>query len=400
MPKGEDIPGDAAPRKGLSLRKRLLFSTVIAILTYGVAETVMTLAHRDSAATGKSNQSASHRGHSTTDSFYICENSGKTIRFDPIRGFRLSPVACRVARVSNGEVEFVASVRGNAQGFPDQHDWTIRKPPGVKRFLVFGDSFTAGGRFAVNWPNRVQERHTKLQLLNVSTDGGGLANWWSNLTRLIVPDGYEFDGVIFACFYGDTGRGFTIADHAFGDRPMFARVGFDPTQFPKTRIEALQRMAPLGGFFTTHIVGSEEFDRAIQEKCLDLGERRLWIANGVASLYGRAVAALPAARPEPLNESGAFAGPRLAMVDEIRKAIAGKPILVVRIPDRAELIAHAGAEPDAPAFAEALRARYLDGADAFSGLNEAQIRENWFSHDPHWNQRGSDRFAEWIAGKL
>jgi hypothetical protein len=400
VPEREKKSGEASLRRGVSLRKRLLFSTVTAILAYGVAEAVLTLAHRDSAAPGKHNRAAPHPGRNTTDSFYICEESGKTLRFDPIRGYRLYPVACRVARVTHGEVEYVASVRGNAQGFPDKHDWTIRKPPGVKRFLVFGDSFTAGGRFAVNWPDRVEEHHPKLQLLNVSTDGGGLANWWSNLTRLIVPDGYEFDGAIFACYYGDTRRGFTIADHASGDRPLFARLGFDPMQFPKTREEALQRMAPLGGFFTTYIVGSDVFDTAIEEKRLDLGERRFWIANGVASLYGRAVAALPAARPEPLDESGNFAGPRLAMVDDIRKAIAGKPIFVVRIPDRGELIEHASAEPEAAAFADALKARYLDGADAFSGLNEAQIREHWFNHDPHWNQQGSDRFAEWIAGKL
>jgi hypothetical protein len=397
VPKGENVNAEGSPRKGVSLRKRLLFSAVIAILAYGVAEAVLTLAHLDLAAPDKPNRPVPHRGRSTTDSFYICEDSGKTIQFDPIRGFRLLPVACRVARVTHGEVEFVASVRGNAQGFPDQHDWTIRKPPGVKRLLVFGDSYTAGERFAVNWPDRVEEHHPKLQLLNVSTDGGGLANWWSNLTRLIVPDGYEFDGAVFACFYGDTGRGFTIADHAFADEPMFARVGFDPIQFPKTREEALQRMAPLGAFFTTHIVGSEEFDRAIREKRLDLGYHRLWIASRVASLVKRA---LPAPRPVPPDEMGSFSGPRLTMIEDIRRALAGKPVVVVRIPDPDGLSAHSSAEPEAAAFADALRARFLDGADAFAGLNEAQIRANWFKYDPHWNQQGSDRFAEWIAEKL
>jgi hypothetical protein len=52
------------------------------------------------------------------------------------------------------------------------------------------------------------------------------------------------------------------------------------------------------------------------------------------------------------------------------------------------LIAHSSAKPEAAAFADALKARYLDGADAFSGLNEAQIRESWFKYDPHWNQQG------------
>jgi hypothetical protein len=75
-------------------------------------------------------------------------------------------------------------------------------PRFVRRVAVFGDSFSAGQQSAVNWPDRAEDitrdTGTRVQFLNFSMDGAGLANWWSVLTKLVDRDNYDLDAVVFA----------------------------------------------------------------------------------------------------------------------------------------------------------------------------------------------------------
>ena len=75
----------------------------------------------------------------------------------------------------------------------------------------------------------------KVELLNFAVAGGGLANWWSILTRLIAAQSYQLDGVIFCVYPGDLRRTFTLWEHRDSAHPWFGRTpGWDPATFPAT----------------------------------------------------------------------------------------------------------------------------------------------------------------------
>ena len=137
----------------------------------------------------------------------------------------------------------------------------IDSNPASLRLAVFGDSFTAGQFLKINWPDLAEDltRPTSqpLELLNFSVDGGGLANWWSVLTRMVQPQKYQLDGVVFAVFYGDLRRGFSITEYQGYTHPMFARVpSWNPQAFPLTPEQAQRYYEPA----EPTIVGRKEFD--------------------------------------------------------------------------------------------------------------------------------------------
>jgi len=385
---GRIVKMGTAGRKGrssvrkLSCRKKLAFSASILVLSLLIAEFGLTFAVSNSVSQGDT-------------TFYAWEDSGKTIRFDPVRGYWLGTTPSRFVRMAAGEVDCAGTIRGNAQGYPDAHDFTLRKPSGIRRrYLVLGDSFTAGWGLETNWPDRIEASRPELQLYNLSTDGGGLANWWSNLTRFAIAENYQFDGVIFAVFYGDTKRSFTIKDHRDTAEPHFARVGWKPETWPRMQAEADQFLKPLAGEYASHILSTEDFERALATRRLPVHKRQQpWI---MSQLMGLPASIQRFTLPSD-SADGKYDADQLALIDDIRRVRV--PIIVVRIPTRESLITgwHE-AEPEA--FAKLLGGKFLDGADALRGLNPTQIRGLFFKHDGHWNQDGSNRFAAWVQKQI
>lgn len=325
--------------------------------------------------------------------FWVFEDSGKTVHFDPISGFRYSRTASRVARINPGRgVEYVASFRGNNQGFADRDDFTPAGGPAQHpRIAVLGDSFTAAEHLGVNWPDRV-ERQMDVALLNFSVAGGGLANWWSIVTRLLDAQNYRIDGLLFAVFEGDLQRTFTFSDHRDSRYHQFARTpSWQPGEWPASLAEARALMQPLRGF----IVSPERFEQAL---------RGAW--HPELPRPWRPYAALQLLRwLEPARADDADSGfvpGQLALIDGIAAYAARRslPIMVVTVPSREALLANRPAPEDARAFAARLGARFVDGAQAFAGLDERSIRELWLPVDGHWAQGGSDRFAAFMQTVL
>jgi hypothetical protein len=365
----------------LYLIKRFSISLVTLIACYAAAELACTFGAKP------------HPSTLGSDSFFIWEESGRTVQFDPIRGYRLTKIPSRVARVTHGTIEFVGTVKGNAQGFPDADDWTFKKSPDVKRYLVFGDSFSAGTNLDINWPDRVERANPHLQLLNVSTDGAGLANWHSNLTRLMMD--YDFDAVIFAVYPGDLRRSFTASEHRNADRPLFGRFGWEPSAFPRSLAEAMRGLRPLDGPYASRIVSTEKFNAALEAKRFGgAAPSRPWIASRIYELASRPVPQ----RPVIGDEEAASA--RLAMIRDMRVAINGKPVVVVHLPTREEAVSHSHLTGEARDFAAQLGAKFWDGGEALDGLLATEIRQSFLPYDGHWNKIGSDRFADWVEKRL
>ncbi|HXT97995.1 MAG TPA: hypothetical protein VN853_16970 [Polyangia bacterium] len=330
-------------------------------------------------------------------SLIVYENAGQTLRFDPIRGIRLGSTPSRYARITNGTLEYIGHARGNNEGFPDRDDMHPRRSnPASRRLAVFGDSFTAGQFLQIDWPDRAEDltRQTPqpLELLNFGVDGGGLANWWSVLTRIVQPQGYQLDGVVFAVFSGDLRRGFSITEYQGYTHPMFARVpSWNPRTFPLTPEQAQTYYDP----WEATIVGQKEFEAFLAGT---------WRPSPpvpfVASLLWQKVLH-PAFRRTELSLRGVVdvESERRARIEEIRQALAflNVPALVVYIPTKNMLIEGAPLESDTRDFAKWIGAECVNGGLAFAGRTAAQIRADWLPYDGHWGQGGSDRFASFMV---
>ncbi len=375
--------------RSLSLKKRLLFASLTLVFFYVLAETIATatawLSWWDT-------------------SFWLFEDSGRTWQFDAVRGYRLTSTPSRFLRCTDGRFEYVGVGRGNAQGFADRDDFTIKRTrPGTRRIAVFGDSFTAEEHLGQSWPDRAEDlahdRGEPVELLNFAISGAGLANWWSVLTRLVAAEDYELDGVVFAVFGGDLRRKFTVWDHRLADHPYFGRApSWDPATYPKTLDEARPFLVPHPGY----ILGREAFERALQGHWPREVPRplrpflltRVWHAFRTRPDEGQ---------PEGLDDRDPA---RDRLIADIARVLAERKLaaLVVHIPDRASLLdpAHAPAWPrqESEDFARAISAAFLNGGEAFAGLWPSEIRAQFLPRDGHWNQAGSDRFAAFLLRAL
>lgn len=333
-------------------------------------------------------------------SLWIYETSGKTRVFDPIRGYRLTPTPSRFARITYGVTEYDSTFSGNNEGFADRDDFYAgRRDPKKIRLAVFGDSFTAAEFLETNWPDAVENLSAAieepLELLNFSLSGVGLANWWSVLTRLIEPDGYELDGLLFAVFGDDLERGFTISDHRGYRRTMIARMeSWNADDWPRSLQEARTYLRSNRGY----ILSEQQYSDVLEGRWRpDLPRPwRLYVSRRFLSLYRRT------ARGEDTPSSflgNSFSDGQLRMIGDLARYAKERslPILVVHVPSRESLLQGAGVPRPTRRFAELLGATLVDGGMAFDGLSETEIRAHWLPYDGHWAQSGSDRWARFIV---
>lgn len=390
--------------KRLSLKKRLLYLLLTLALLYVAAEAVVSVGGY----------------YWWWDTWFVLyEDVGEDGQcpFDPVRGYSLSPKPARQCLIANGGVEYLTTARGNAQGFPDRSDFTPgRQPPFARRLAVFGDSFTAGQYLEHNWPDRVEDltraAGRPVELLNFALDGGGLANWWSVLTRFVAARDYEIDGVVFAVYEDDLWRPFFFAEQRGHPQFMLAySASWDPRAFPQTAAEARPLLGPSAGY----LVSSEEFDGALRGRWPPSVPRRFRLillskAQGawrqLWAVAGRKLSPPGGARSSDPPPAEAQPDYRQQLIADIRHYLQrrGLPALVVFLPSRSRLLYPSlTAKPyreDAQAFAEALGATFVDGSQAFAGMSGREIRAHYFRNDSHWNQAGSDRFADFLVGQL
>jgi hypothetical protein len=79
-------------------------------------------------------------GRSLEGSYFVYSGS-RTLKFDPISGYRLTREITFMTRITRGVVEYFGFYKGNNRGFPGR-DFTPERQDQRKRFAVFGDSFT------------------------------------------------------------------------------------------------------------------------------------------------------------------------------------------------------------------------------------------------------------------
>ena len=338
------------------------------------------------------------------DSFSVFEHPGETIKFDPIRGYFLTRTPSRIARVNFGKIEYTGSFRGNAQGFADRNDFSIKRSSGdERRIAVFGDSFTAGIMEPLNsasWPNRVEDLcegngSSRLLLLNFSLDAAGLANWVSILRNVVVKDQYELDGLIFAVAWDDLDRTFAFFDQIDSKRFLHARAPTWDIDPPLNRSQAVELLEKDPDPARKYVLSTEEFDAFLAGN---------WKPKQWSFRLSELVAGLLRGGPPRKNPHEEFEPDQVKLIDQIRQLAKEHswPIAVVYIPNREELLG-SRAETNmekCKKFSEMLGASFFHGREAFRGLSNQEIKSDWFPIDAHWNRGGSDRFAEFMAAQL
>jgi len=392
-------------QRRLSLRKKIAFSVIFSLALYGVTEAVLTATMPIPI------------GAIGGDTFWLVERGG-CFKFDPIRGYAVSRKPVRFTRVTDGQIEYVGRFQGNAQGFQGDKDFTLKKPAGVQwRSMVFGDSFSSAAFLKTPWPKRALGKLPNWELYNFSIDGAGLANWWSVLTRLVLTDGYEFDQVIFASIPNDLNRPFVIGTQNEG-AIVLGYVGWNPDCFPHNYEEAAKRLDRP----TFYAVSSIELEASIRERRRCWGTNphhqiRPWIASHVSQVFNdlfkhdrdEVFEELALAGSPPVSTSlpqakatRFFNGEQMAMIYDMRNRLAARhiPVVVMHVPGRDELLNRRDDSEIVRAFAGLLGASFIDGSGSFRGLSADEVRANYLPNDGHWNQAGSDRFADSVALRL
>jgi hypothetical protein len=346
----------------------------------------------------------------------VFEETGATVRFDPVAGYRLTGVRARFARLDwDGRIEFVGAFEGNSDGFPAGREFVPeRSDPGAIRLAVLGDSFTAGTFLETNWPRRVEEiaaaKGLKLELLNFSLDGIGLASWRNIAVQIIQAKGFELDGAVFAVGDGDMRRRLFLWDHRDPDRFGFAYApSWNPADAPKTFEEARELLRPVAADnrpYYGYIAPRGDFARMLEGEWRP-GIPRPWKPYLTMKIVGKMFPARKTAETAPPSAPGEEAQAdqereREKLIGDIAAWIESEPLpcLVAQIRYDAKSPWFAASNADTPLFAERLGADLVDGIEPFAGMSEAEIQALRFRYDGHWNQKGSDVFAEFMAGTL
>ncbi len=334
-------------------------------------------------------------------SFGLFAESGRTVHFDPIRGYILTKQPSRWGRITNGTVEFVGWLKGNSQGFPSRTDFAPARPDdSTRRIAIFGDSFSTGDYLDTNWPDRTQALAEaggeKLQLLNFSLDGVGLANWWSILTRLVAAQNYELDGIMFVFFGNALERKFFVAENNGFRHTWRYCASWDPQTYPATVGQTRACPYMLGN---AYILSDSEFEQALNRNwppSIPRSELRPVLAKQTLDYLEWWGDSMQAA----LWKFRGFDPEQEHLIADIHQFISSRklPALVVFLPNRDRLLDSTWeSDPyraEAMAFSKKIGAKFVDGSGAFAKMQSADVRKDFFPYDGHWNQAGSDRFAK------
>jgi hypothetical protein len=102
-----------------SIFRIFLINIAIIFIIYAVAEAVY----------------SSYLYRTSKQTIWVSEDSGRTVHYDPVKGFSLTQTPSRYLRIINGVFNSIGTLEGNAQGFPDRDDFTYaRATPEQKRY--------------------------------------------------------------------------------------------------------------------------------------------------------------------------------------------------------------------------------------------------------------------------
>jgi hypothetical protein len=351
--------------------------------------------------------------------FYVFEEP-VNLEFDAVMGSRYTGRPARMACVVDDQIQWSMTVKGNNYGFPDVHDFSPHRANGERRVLVLGDSFTGARHCKELWPECVERLAAgdgiALELLNLAQGGYGVPNWTALLEGLVIREEWDVDEVLIAVYQGDDlERKFQVGGQS-GGHPFVGKL--DRWVIPGPDEDARELVARdrehHGPGENALVLSAAEYDRFLRSgrpnryprKAQRLRFDRLYLFDLVQRLSERLSERLKA-RFLPASRSSRPGGPGLVLTPEMRpiyerfKAALrriGKPVRVIYIPYRPEILADAGypGYNEVKEFADFVGGSFYDGADAFRPLSRSEREACFFPLDAHWNQEGAHRFGDYV----
>ena len=341
--------------------------------------------------------------------------------FDPVSGYRRTPGSTRIVRITHDILIFDQTFTPNNAGYISARDYTHEKPAGTARIVVLGDSFTTEEFNPQPWPDRVDAalkgRTTRpTELYSFAVNGAGLGNWSTIFFDDIVPH-YQFDALVIATYVDNLARQYSYLHY---DGPN-AYIGFFPTRAATTEdflANYLPRMAP----HNVKVATDAEIDAMIaslrqpwQWPGFELRSGPLIAAQWQRFRSGR-MRAIPAVAGPATAPGGDTGGDIAAIAAQYGPAQFGLlqqimgycrdhgiPVILASVPGRDTVRAFAESkgrdetphQRETRALAAHFGALYMDGYAPFGQVLPADIDERyWLKFDGHWNQAGSNLFAD------
>lgn len=366
-------------------------------------------------------------GESTTALFKyedLYVSSRPIAHFDPVSGYRRVEGPMRIVRIMRDELIYDSTFTPNNKGYTTVTDFRPAKTdPDVFRLVVFGDSFTAGEYLEVPWPDRVNralEGRTArpMELYAFAVNGGGAWNWHSIFFNDVVPN-YQFDAVLLAVWGDNVDRGFTVLHYDAAGQSYLQRMDHQPASVDAFLRDDLPRMPK----HYARVAPDAEIDAMIaavetpwRPAAWDfrvprlVGEQVRRLTKPPIVLPDTAIPSLPtdptleaiAARHDPVKFEKLT-----AVIAYCRER--GIPVILVSVPSHDSALNAAttkGVTETEPqqelrVLARSTGADYFDGHLPFAAADSGDIDAlYWFKYDGHWNQAGSDLFAEAMARYL
>lgn len=319
------------------------------------------------------------------------------VRFDPYIGYKISnqPHIFGCYNTNAGVVSSGLSV-GNNYGFPDSKDFHPQK--NKKRLLILGDSFTAGQYLKVNWPSKVEEMQREqkqtedqdFEIYNMALDGGGLANWWLTLENVIKKDRFEADALLIMALNENFNRSFMWWDDSLSEErrsrpPHFMYLDYqkdwDHRSFPRSRKD-------LGGFpaHLFHLLTPDQV-QALKKGDFKIPTQRSYQPYMLSRVL-KWLSINKVDAEEPLiakNEQ------KKMLEDFAHWSKKNRvPIYVVFFD---------GDHPDHSFILDLLQANEIK-AEAWLTQNSQDASKLFIPLDGHFNQKGSDLWAEYMLKKI
>lgn len=326
---------------------------------------------------------------------------------DSIRGYRWQADSIRYFKHRMGELVFENTFSPNEQGWIMHQDYAYHKADSsTRRWMLFGNSFSAGIMLSENMPNRIQQHFddthpdSKSELYSFSLEGIGLMNWHSTFNKEVIPQ-YEFDGVILCVYEDNLYRGFTVmqmkegdcfivrtdsADWHHGTPDFSAESSYDNSNFyyPDQRITDFIKQPP------------KPFKWPLKNLIFSLFKTRPQLPS-----YTKEAAPTMEGLRHKLGHR------KFRMLKEMVEWCNehNKPLILASIPAKQLLLETTPEHKnwhqiEMELIAQTYELPYFDGYEVFKNMSSEELDAHWLKYDGHWNQKGSDLFADTFAQYL
>ena len=342
-------------------------------------------------------------------------------RYDSVSGYKWLPVDCRVTKIVNKAIVFDHRFTPNNKGYLSKWNYRFKKKdPSTLRYLVFGDSFTAGMYMEDSWPDYVQEKlnqhatNQKFEIYSFAIDGGGLFNWHRIFMKEVLPY-YDFDGIIIAAWGNNFAREFAIMHHE-KDGAYFGYFDDVPQSYKDFQEHYFPEM------WYTEIVPDSMIDQKIekatnvQKGTIQLEKPDLYLLMKLYDKFTK-LAHLEkqkgfeqrfiSSRKDFLSDYtiqafiDRYGEERFSKLDTMIKYCQanGKEVIFCTQADETGIKSikigdYHWMQGELEGLAKHYNAHYFDGLQYYLDLTDEELETCFLKYDFHWSQTGSNIFAE------